>query len=186
MSMVSGNIASAGLRGGLRTGLGAAFGSVSFAYSTSKGDAGNPQVGETWFISIANAPAGSPVTVMGTAGPSGAMAEKVEGQTDQSGNWTKSGQFTQNQIGSWSETWKVGGVVVGTWNFTVRPPAASGNVPPAALLKPMPTIIPPKPGQVSSSQMGALCQIGSWANQNPLMAVVVAIAAGWLVKKVAK
>lgn len=182
MSMVQADITKTGLRGGGDLGMSTAFGGASFARSSSSGDVNNPQVGEHWAIYISQARPRCPVMVYGSAGPGGPLRQTLEGYTDQFGSWQKNGQFTQDQIGSWSETWKVCDQVVGTWNFVVRPPSDYNNLAPAALLKPMPSIIPAKPGQVSSGQTGLLCQIGSWVNANPFGGLLVAVGIGWVIK----
>lgn len=171
-----------GLRGGGDLGFATAFGGAHVEFSTSSGDTLNPSVGDNWAVQITAAQPNSRVTVLGTW-PDGTTHEAFEGMTDVYGQWRKNGQFGQEQLGSWSEVWKVGGMEVSRWNFTVRPPQDRGNVAPASLLKPMPSIIPVKPGQVSSADMGIGCRLGSWVNANPLGGVALALGLAVLIKK---
>ena len=62
------------------------------------------------------------------------------------------------------------------------PASQSRQVPPAALLKPMPTIIPAKPGQVTSGETGLACQLSAFANDNPILGVMFALGIGWLIR----
>lgn len=153
----------------------------SFARSTASGNTDNPPIGDTWQVSIMNAPASVPITLL-VQTPQG-NTSSVVGYTDQAGTFNQSGQFVSAQEGPQTWSWVAGAKPVGSWNFNVRQPSGYGHVPPAALLKPMPSIIPVKPGQVSSNQMGLACEFNGWIANNPFGAVVLALGVGWLLKR---
>lgn len=172
-----------GLRGG-DLGFDTAFGGAGVSYAVSGGDVQNPPIGDRWTVSIYNAPPNSPVVQNGNTTPNSSQCVgKTIGFTDQYGNFRQTGQFTASDIGSWSRSWSVAGRTVGTWRHMVRPPSDTNNLPPVSLLTPMPSIIPVKPGYVSSDQVGPICQLSSWVSQNPVMAVLLAIGTGMVLKK---
>lgn len=172
-----------GLSGG-DLGFATAFGGAGVSYSVSGGDVNNPPIGDRWMINIYNALPNAPVVQNGNTTPDATQCVgQIIGFTDQYGQFRRTGQFTAADLGSWSKNWSVGGRTVGSWVYKVRPPSDTNNLPPATLLRPMPSIIPVKPGQVSSAQVGPICQLSSWVSQNPVMAVLVAIGAGMVIRK---
>jgi len=180
MSMIRANVRATGLMGGDLGFAAAVCSQGSFARSTSSGNVDNPQIGESWQVNVQNSPASVPVTLL-VQTPQG-NTSTVVGYTDSSGTFSQSGQFVAAQVGPQTWNWLIGSKPIGSWRFNLRQPSDFGHVSPAALLKPMPTIIPAKPGQVSSSQMGWKCNLDSWVNGNPVMATGLAIGIGLLLK----
>ena len=154
----------------------------SFIHSASpSGNVQTPAVGDRWLVAAHNENPGMPVSVYG--GKAGSPYSTTDyGVTDAFGNWQMGGSFDQSQLGPWEEDWRVGGRHIGTWDFTVIPASEARKVPPATLLKPMPSIVPVKPDQVSSSQAGVKCRLDAFVNANPVAGVALAIGIGVLIR----
>lgn len=180
--MIRADVRKTGLQGG-DLGFAAAVNSQgNFSRSTGTGNVNNPPVGDGWRVQITGAQVNSPVFLLKQTQHGNSQA--IVGYTDGYGSFNQGGTFTHQDVGPQSWSWVVGSKNQGSWPFTVRPPSdtPANRVPPAALLKPMPSIIPIKPGQVSSDMTGLKCQVDSWVSANPLLGVLVALGIGYLLR----
>lgn len=183
MAMLPGNVSLTGLSGG-DLGFSVAFGTgAAFSFSTSRGDPLNPEVGDSWTVHLSAINSQALVTKRETRPDERVFQSRIMGTTDEAGNFVTTGQFTMADLGSWSQVWSVGGVTVGTWNFTVRMPSGTRQIAPVTLLTPMPSIINPKPDQISTADLSTGCQVSSWVSQNPVLAVATALGIGWLLRR---
>jgi len=182
MSMLRADLRKTGLMGGDLGFAAAVCSQGNFSRATGTGNVSNPPVGDSWSVQITSAPASSPVVLQKNTQQG--VSQSITGYTDQYGTFNQGGTFGHQDVGPQTWSWIIGGRNQGSWPFTVRPPSdtPANRVPPAALLTPMPSIIPVKPGQVSSDQAGLKCRIDSWVNGNPLMAVAVALGIGYLLR----
>jgi hypothetical protein len=105
----------------------------TFSFTTSRGSKAM-QVGDSWTVTIMGATPGLQVNVRGSM-PGGSFPATLQGMTDGSGNFSKTGTVGTGEIGSWNETWSVGNADTGSVSFTVSP-AAAGNPPGAPAATP--------------------------------------------------
>ena len=62
-------------------------------------------------------------------------------------------------------------------------PSMGTNMGPITLTPPLPSIIPPRPDQVSQAQTGSLtCTVGSFANRYPVLAGIALVGLYWVLK----
>ena len=94
----------------------------SLVFSTPHGS--NPQVGDSWTVTITGATPNADVTVYGIH-PDGSTAQSSMGQTLPDGTFTLSGTFDTTVEGKWTETWYVNGQQIGSpFSFTVGVPSS--------------------------------------------------------------
>jgi hypothetical protein len=92
----------------------------SMSITTSGGNQGILDVGDSYTVVLAGQAANAPVSI--TAQQVGSTPQTVGlGTTDGNGNFTSTGSVTANHVGSWIENWFVGGAQIGSWSFQVYP-----------------------------------------------------------------